>query len=232
MSDEPDPTPQDQTEDQAQDQIGDQIGDQPEELRPAIDPTLRGAVLELEQHAAAAGWDQPAQLFALVPAGDLLAHDPEMAALVGLGPDTHPDVLVTVEQGELPPEVPLEELLAQIEWPEEVRGAAVVVERLVLPPSAGDVPADPDEAAAFAQGHPDREEVRIIAAARRATGAAPEAAPGVAAQGSTYCAMRLRSRDDDFAVLEAPDLVPGLLELLLSTLGVSPDQPGETPADQ
>ncbi len=188
-----------------------------DELRPAIDPTLRGAVLELEQHAAAGGWDQPAQLFALVPAGDLVAQDPQMAQLVGLGPETPPDVLVTVEQGDLPPEVPLEQLLAQIEWPEEVRGAAVVVERLVLPPSAGEVPGDPEEAAAFAQGHPDREEVRIVAAARRAD----EASPG----GSTYCAMRLRSRDEDFAVLEAPDLVPGLLELLLSTLGVAPGGP-------
>ena len=188
-----------------------------EELRPAIDPTLRGAVLELEQHAAAAGWDQPAQLFALVPAAELVASDPQMAALVGLGPDSDPDVLVTVEQGELPPDTPLEELLSQIEWPEEVRGAAVVVERLVLPPSAGEVPADPDEAAAFAQGHPDREEVRIVAAARRPTAGWTG--------GSTYCAMRLRSRDDDFAVLEAPDLVPGLLELLLSTLGVAPENP-------
>ena len=190
-----------------------------EELRPAIDPTLRGAVLELEQHAAAAGWDQPAQLFALVPAGELLAQDPQMAALVGLGPDTHPDVLVTVEQGELPQEVPLEELLAQIEWPEEVRGAAVVVERLVLPPSAGEVPLDPEEAAAFAAAHPDREEVRIIAAARRPDDSAPAGSGG-----STYCAMRLRSRDDDFAVLEAPDLVPGLLDLLLSTLGATPGE--------
>lgn len=190
---------------------------EPEELRPAIDPTLRGAVLELEQHAAQAGWDQPAQLFALIPAGDLLAQDPQMASLVGLGPDTHPDVLVTVEQGELPPEVPLEELLSQIEWPEEVRGAAVIVERLVLPPSAGEVPEDPDEAAAFAAAHPEREEVRIIAAAKRPDEGWPA--------GSAYAAMRLRSRDEDFAVLEAPDLVPGLLELLLSTLGVgAPDQ--------
>jgi hypothetical protein len=36
--------------------------------------------------------------------------------------------------------------------------------------------------------------------------------------------MRLRSRDDDFAVLEAPDLVPGLLDLLLSTLGATPGE--------
>jgi hypothetical protein len=145
-----------------------------------------------------------------------------------LGPDTDPGVLVTVEQGELPPEVPLEELLAQIEWPEEVRGAAVVVERLVLPPSAGEVPVDPEEAAAFAAGHPDREEVRIVAAARRPQAGTPAGSPG-----STYCAMRLRSRDDDFAVLEAPDLVPGLLDLLLSTLGAAPQTPGtETPGTE
>ena len=225
MSDQPDETTQ-------PDQPGQPEGleGQPEELRPAIDPTLRGAVLELEQHASAAGWDQPAQLFALIPAGQLLEQDPQMAELVGLGPGTDPGVLVTVEQGELPPEVPLEELLAQIEWPDEVRGAAVVVERLVLPPSAGEVPLDPDEAAAFAQGHPDREEVRIIAAATRPDEGRPS--------GSAYAAMRLRSRDDDFAVLEAPDLVPGLLELLLSTLGVSPDEgaggasAAGTPADQ
>jgi hypothetical protein len=45
--------------------------------------------------------------------------------------------------------------------------------------------------------------------------------------------MRLRSRDDDFAVLEAPDLVPGLLDLLLSTLGAAPQTPGtETPGTE
>ena len=35
--------------------------------------------------------------------------------------------------------------------------------------------------------------------------------------GATDCAIRMRSHDDHDSVLEAPDLVPTLLELLLST---------------
>lgn len=176
----------------------------PEELRPAVDLTLRAAVLELERHAAGAGWDQPAQLYALVPAGEVLSDDAAAAELIGLPPDTDPEVLVTIEQGDLPAELSLEELLEQIEWPPEVRGTAVVVERVVLPPSVGDVPEDADEASRFAQEHPEREEVRIVAGALRG--------------GATYAAMRLRSRDEDFAVLESPDLVPTLLQLLQTTL--------------
>lgn len=91
-----------------------------------------------------------------------------------------------------------------MEWPEEVLGTAVIVERLVLPPSVGDLPDDASEAQELAQTHPDRQEVRMIAGATRA--------------GSTYCALRLRSHDDAFAVIEGPDLVPALLELLQGTL--------------
>jgi hypothetical protein len=86
-----------------------------------------------------------------------------------------------------------------------VFGCAAVVERLVLPPSAdGGLPEDPEEAQAFAADHPDRQEVRIVAAATR--------------DGSTYCALRMRSHDDEFSVLESRDLVPALLELLSGTL--------------
>jgi hypothetical protein len=180
-------------------------------LRPAVDLTLRAAVLELERHVAGAGWDQPAQLYALVPAGDVISDDPQAAELVGLPPDTDPDVLVTIEQGDLPAELSLEELLEQIEWPPEVRGTAVVVERLVLPPSVGEVPQAAEEATKFAQDHPEREEVRIVAGALRG--------------GATYAAMRLRSRDEDLAVIESPDLVPTLLELLQSTLRPGDSEP-------
>jgi hypothetical protein len=183
-----------------------------EELRPAVDLTLRAAVLELERHAAAAGWDQPAQLYALVAASDVLSDDPDAAELIGLAPDTDPDVLVTIEQGDLPGEVPLEQLLEQIEWPAEVRGTAVVLERVVLPPTVGDVPEDVAEATRFAQEHPEREEVRIVAGALRG--------------GATYAAMRLKSRDDDFAVLESPDLVPTLLQLLQTTLAPQAPETG------
>jgi hypothetical protein len=170
-----------------------------------VDLPLRAVVLELERHAADAGWDQPARLFALVPTADLLAQEPGLAAVVGVDPEADlTGSLTPVEQEELPAGQPVEELLAQLAWPEEVLGTAVVVERLVLPPSVGELPEDPSTAQELAQSHPDRQEVRMVAAATRA--------------GSTYCALRLRSHDDAFAVIEGPDLVPALLELLTSTL--------------
>jgi hypothetical protein len=36
--------------------------------------------------------------------------------------------------------------------------------------------------------------------------------------GATYCALRLREHDDPQSVVEGPDLVPALLELLQATL--------------
>jgi hypothetical protein len=96
-------------------------------------------------------------------------------------------------------------VLEQIMWPPEVFGCAAVVERLVLPPGADDqLPDDPRSAEEYAAQHPDRQEVRIVAGATR--------------DGSTYCALRLRSHDDPLSVLEAPDLVPALLELVRGTL--------------
>jgi hypothetical protein len=124
---------------------------------------------------------------------------------MGLDPSSPEDSLTPVEQDEVPAETPLESVLEEIMWPDEVVGCAAVVERLVLPPTADELlPSDPGEAERFAAEHPDREEVRIVAAATRA--------------GSTYCALRLRAHDDALSVVEAPDLVPALLQLLRSTL--------------
>ena len=85
-------------------------------------------------------------------------------------------------------------------------GCAVVVERLMLPPSAEAAVTDLDdvEAAQQAAAHPDREEVRI--------------AVGVLRDGDRECAVRLRSHDDDRSVLSGRDLVPGLAEALAATL--------------
>lgn len=180
---------------------------------PALGHPLRSAVLELERHAAASGWDQAAQLFALVTAERVLVDDPDLAELAGVSAGSDPTTLIPVEQpvdrDEIPSDYAFEDLLAQIEWPDEVAGSAVIVERLVLPPSV-EVPDVSEEATAFAQSHPEREEVRIVAAAMRG--------------GATYCAMRLRSRDDDFAIIEARDLVPELLELLQVGLADVPHQ--------
>lgn len=169
---------------------------------PAVDPALRDAVREIEAHAAEEGWDRSARLFALVDTVDIVTREPGLAAAMGL--DSSAGGLTAVEQEELP-ESALEEALLGIEWPDEVAGCAAVVERFVLPPSVEtQIPESDAEARAFAAEHPERQEVRIVAGATRA--------------GATYCALRLRAHDDDFSVIEAPDLVPTLLELLLSTL--------------
>ncbi len=166
---------------------------------------LREAVREIESYAAEAGWDQRARLFALVPTTDLLQREPGLAEALGVDADTSAEDLTPVEQEPVSAEQDVEDVLARIMWPAEVFGCAAVVERLVLPPSVdGELPADPEAAQTFAAEHPDRQEVRIVAAATRA--------------GSTYCALRMRSHDDEFSVLESRDLVPALLELLSGTL--------------
>jgi hypothetical protein len=162
------------------------------------DSPLRQAALEVEAHVGAQGWDQAPRLFALVPTADLLARQPELADQLSADPDS----ITPVEQ-ELSGDRELEDLLTEIEWPEAVMGCAAVVERIMLPPEAEDaLPEDPDELLAAAAAHPDRREVRLVAAVTR--------------NGATHSAVR--ARDSDAALLEGPDLVPGLIEHLRRTL--------------
>jgi hypothetical protein len=182
----------------------DETGTEPES-GVEVDAVLAEAVREIESHAAEAGWDQPSRLYALVPTADLVAREPGLAAAMGIDEATAAGSLTPVEQDHTPVDRSLEDVLEQIMWPAEVFGCAAVVERLVLPPEADeDIPDDPAAAEEFAASHPDRQEVRIVAGATRA--------------GATYCALRFRSHDDATAVVESPDLVPALLELLRSTL--------------
>lgn len=167
---------------------------------------LAAVVREVEAHASAAGWDRPEQLFALVETADLIRREPQLAIALGLTSETtEPESITPIEQDPLPAGRLVEQVLPEIGWPAEVVGVAVVAERLVLPPGADDVlPDDPVEAQRFAAGHPDRQEVRMVAAALRT--------------GESACALRLRSHDADDLVLTGPDLVPGLLTLLHATL--------------
>jgi hypothetical protein len=170
-----------------------------------VDPALAAAVLEIESHSSATGWDQPARLYALVPTAELVAKEPMLAHAMGLDEAAAEGSLTPVEQDGLTPGASLERSLESITWPAGVAGCAAVVERLVLPPQAdAEILEDPDRAAEYASEHPDRQEVRIVAGATRA--------------GSTYCALRLRAADDDQSVLAGADLVPGLLALLSDTL--------------
>src|SRR4051812_2343093 len=170
---------------------------------------LERAVRELEQHVAAGGWDGPVRLFALVRTAGALERAPQLASR--LPPDVvraalaDPEHLTLVEQEGLPDAPSLEELLGGLAWPDTVDGAAIVTERVVVPPEVeAQVPDDPAEALTWLANHPARREVRLAAAALR--------------DGTNACAVRARDHDRDSDVAVGRDLVPGLVEGLTATL--------------
>jgi hypothetical protein len=163
---------------------------------------LEAVVREVEVHAARAGWDQPAQLFALVDTAELLEREPQLAELLGVSSGPAGGSFTPVEQESTVDS--LEELLPTILWPPEVAGCAVVLEATSVPPGAEGVPGDAEAAAAFAAEHPEAQDVRIVA--------------GVLRSGASWCAVRHRAHDEDDMVLTGDDLVPALLQLLHTTL--------------
>jgi hypothetical protein len=161
------------------------------------DSPLRRATLEMEAYVAADGWDQAPRLFALVPTADLVSKQPELA-------DQLESEITLVEQDGVSADRPIEDLLLEISWPDTVMGCAAVLERIMLPPQAeAELPDDPDEMMMAAAAHPDRQEVRLIAAVTR--------------DGGAHSAVRARE-PDDAELLEGPELVPGLIEQLRQTL--------------
>ncbi len=163
------------------------------------DSPLRRAALEAEAHVAADGWDQAPRLFALVATADLVTKQPDLADQ--LASDSGE---ITLIEQELPADRPLEDLLTEIVWPDGVSGCAAVIERIMLPPEAeAALPEDPDEMLRTAAEHPERREVRLLAAVTR--------------DGAAHSAVRARE-PATAELLEGPDLVPGLIEQLRHTL--------------
>ncbi|MFD6953232.1 hypothetical protein A6A08_10990 [Nocardiopsis sp. TSRI0078] len=164
--------------------------------------------MDLERHAAEQGWDRPLGLYALVPTADLLEAEPALAQLLGIDSPVDPDELTPVEQEQLPDDVPLEEALGRIMWPEGVAGCALVMERLVVKGSDETLTPgeDPDSSGK------ETEEIRMVA--------------GVLRDGSRHCAMRMRSHDSESEVLNGADLVPALTSALALTLDVE-EEPGQ-----
>ncbi len=155
---------------------------------------LPAIVSEVESHVSVAGWDQPVRLFALVSTDELLAANPHLE-LSGDLP------LTSVEQELDDPNLPLDDMLATIEWPIDVAGAIVVIERIIVPPEV-ELPED-DSVLEFIAAHPDKHEVRMVSAVLRT--------------GESMNALRLKSHDDAQSVAVAADLVPQLNEALLAT---------------
>ena len=168
------------------------------------DSPLRQVALEIEAHVAEAGWDQAPRLYALVPTADLLAQEPALAETMGIDGESATDSLTSIEQESLPTDRSLEDALAEMMWPDQVVGCAAVIERIMLPPEVeDDLPDNADALLDFVASHPARLEVRLVAAVTR--------------DGTVHSAVRARTPEDS-ALLEGPDLVPGLIAQLQQTL--------------
>jgi hypothetical protein len=170
---------------------------------------LQRAVQELERHVSAQGWDGPIRVYALIRTGAALERDPSLAerlpADILREAVDETDHLTAVEQEGLPEASELGRLLGTISWPETVDGAAVVVERIVLPPEAeAGLPDDPEQAQAALLADPRRRDLRL--------------AVGVLRTGAQACAIRARDHDSDDRVALGPDLVPNLATALAETL--------------
>lgn len=171
---------------------------------PTTEP-LTVAALETERHVAASGWDQNPRVFALVETAALIEAEPQLAESLAGAADRAPGALTAIEQEDLPRTSSLESLLGRIAWPETVHGAALAVERVVLPPGAErDLPEDPEEAVEALAAHPQREDVRLLVAVHR--------------DGRAVCLLRQRAHDRDDRVATGEDIAPGLVHALRATL--------------
>ena len=170
--------------------------------QPVTDP-LSLAALDTERHVAAAGWDQPARLFALVRTADLLEREPHLRGRMGPA-DLVEGALTAIEQEGLPATSSLETLLGRLAWPDEVDGCAFAIERMVVPPDAErDLPDQPEAAVDHLAAHPARKDVRLLVAVLR--------------DGSSICLLRQRDHDSDDAVATGADIAPGLVAALKAT---------------
>ena len=164
---------------------------------------LQSVVGEVEGHVSEAGWDQPPQLFALVPTEELLRAEPQLAQTMGLVAGD-PSSLTPIAQEPLG-DGALDEQLASLVFGEEVLGVVLVHEVLVLPPAAEAALVGAADPAAVAAEQPERRDVRM--------------AVGVTRGGRQACVLRVRGEtpEQDERVT-GPDLVPRLAAALLATL--------------
>ncbi|MDO5746102.1 MAG: PPA1309 family protein [Actinomycetaceae bacterium] len=164
----------------------------------------------IERELAQLGWDQAPALFALVNNQWLLESIPDSddtpsedrqlreslldnpGAMTAVLQDSHEDMEI-------------EELINLIVFPEHVVGAALSIERIVVPPSVSDqAPDDPEKRDDFLMNHPQRDDIRVVA--------------GVLRSGEKWCVIRSRSYDKDAAIITGDDLIDDLPELLMRTL--------------
>lgn len=173
------------------------------QMPTALQVALANVVQDIELAASRAGWDHAPSLYALVATKDLLEQHEvpaDIADQLRRGWDGTGAHLSAIIQEDLP-EDDLEELLGHLAWPDSVAGAALTVERIIVPPEVEEeAPEDPDAAVEFIANHPARQDVRLAA--------------GVLRSGESWTAVRARAFDQDDKVGTGTNLVPGLVEAL------------------
>ncbi|WP_237565356.1 PPA1309 family protein [Ornithinimicrobium cavernae] len=163
---------------------------------------LTKAAADTERHVAKLGWDQAPRLFALVRTDALMDAEPGLRAQLAGSP---PEGLTSIEQEGMAQTSNIETMLGTLGWPDGVDGAAIALERIVVPPEAErDLPLNPTEATEALAQHPARRDVRLLAAVLRS--------------GESVCLLRQREHDSDDAVAIGKDIAPGLVEALRATL--------------
>ena len=163
---------------------------------------LAAAAAEVEGFVGQAGWDQRPSLFALVDTAEFLKNEPSAASQLRLDGRSR---YTPIQQDDLP-DGPLDEVLAQLGWPDAVVGCVLAQEIVFLPPDADGTLPDDDTAVEVAAGHPERREGRLVVAVLR--------------DGTSAAVLRVRSTDIGGMeeLLTGPDLAPNLVTALLSTL--------------
>lgn len=161
------------------------------------DSPLAVAVLVAEADRERDGWGQPPHLYALIGKAAAGTADPELGARISTAAE---DSLIPVKQERLPPGAPLE-VLARVQWSDDVTGCVLVTELVVLPPEAeGEGPQDPGQVEQWAHDRPGGRPARL--------------AVGVSRNGDYTCVLRLKG--DDSVQLD-PRLADDLVTTLLAT---------------
>lgn len=169
---------------------------------PDLSETLTKAASDTERHVARLGWDQAPRLFALVRTDDLMSAEPTLRSELA---KAEPEGLTSIEQEGLTKTSNIETMLGTLSWPDAVDGAAIALERIMVPPEAErDLPSNPTEAVEVLANHPARKDVRLLAAVLRT--------------GEAVCLLRQREFDSDDAVAIGQDIAPGLVAALRETL--------------
>jgi hypothetical protein len=180
---------------------------------------------EVEEFVASGGWDQPPQLFALVPTAALLDEQPELAGQLDASSPLTPVAQESLPDGDLG------EALAKVAWPDLVLGCALVQEIIVLPPDAeadlAGLDADAESLRRAAADHPRRTEARLVAAVlregdvacvMRLRGGKPTVPAGVEAPGPKAAKTTVDAEGNALdEIIEHPELAPNLLEALKTT---------------